>query len=325
MSRRRVGLALGLLAVTLVGGYLFVGSLIYDKVSLTEANCGGRWPANTPSDFTSEDLDTQPFRMPIYEAVRIASREPSISLHGLYIPATATPNAGTILIVHGHNVCVREPQELVAAGMAHRFGYAVLLIDLRNHGDSTIVNGRHAGGTNEYRDVLGAWDWLVTAKGVDPARIGLLGFSLGAATVIMAAGEEPRVAAVWEDSSYADLRVALRAELTRNGYPTFFEYAAYLAARVESGDDLLSLSPFGAMAKLHGRPLYIVHGTADSRLSTQYANDLAVAYRAGGGKVEPWIVDGSEHIKSILDHPGDYEQRLSTFFGTAIGQPPAGR
>ena len=44
--------------------------------------------------------------------------------------------------------------------MLHRAGFGVLLIDLRNHGASDIDNGRWAGGSKEFLDALGAWDWL---------------------------------------------------------------------------------------------------------------------------------------------------------------------
>jgi dipeptidyl aminopeptidase/acylaminoacyl peptidase len=46
-------------------------------------------------------------------------------------------------------------------------------------------------------DVLGAWDWLVNDKHISPQKIDLFGTSLGAATVMIAMGEEPRAAAVW--------------------------------------------------------------------------------------------------------------------------------
>ena len=84
--------------------------------------------------------------------------------------------------------------------------------------------------------------------------------------MLIATGEEPRVGAVWADSSYGDLDQAIQAELTRNGYPTFVRYGGYAMAWLRSGDDLLSLSPLGAVAKLDGRPIFITHGTADTRL-----------------------------------------------------------
>jgi dipeptidyl aminopeptidase/acylaminoacyl peptidase len=235
--------------------------------------------------------------------------------------ASRSTDAPAVVVVHGHDSCKREDRILLAAGLLRRHGFGVLLIDMRNHGDSTVQNARYAGGTKEYRDVLGAWDWLVSARGLSPQHIGLMGFSLGAATVLIATGEEQRVAATWEDSSYANVGEAVRAELARNGYPTWFEYAGYMAARFESSDDLTTLSPAGAMAKLHGRPVFITHGTADTRLSVAYASELADAIRAGGGTVDPWIVPGSGHVGAILDQTAEYERRLVAFFDSTIGTP----
>jgi fermentation-respiration switch protein FrsA (DUF1100 family) len=202
--------------------------------------------------------------------------------------------------------------------MLHRNGFSVLLIDLRDHGDSTREDGRFAGGTDEYRDVLGAWDWLRGEQGLPASSIGLLGISLGAATVLLAAGQEPEVAAVWEDSSYADLGAAIDAELTREGYPTLLAPGGVLMARVISGDDLVSYSPLDAVAMLDGRPLFITHGTNDSRLSVAYGHRLEEAVRAEGGIVESWYVEGAEHTEAMLNDPAGYEARLVGFFGPTL-------
>jgi dipeptidyl aminopeptidase/acylaminoacyl peptidase len=321
MTRRQLLLGIVVLAVALTAGYLVAGTRIYDMLSVAHPNCDGHWTGRTPASFSLDKVNAQPYRMPRYESATIPSRDAGISLSAWWIPSDAGATEPAVVIVHGLNSCKREDALLLAAGMLHRHGDSVLLFDLRNHGDSTIQNGRYAGGTKEYRDVLGAWDWLVNTKGLEPAHVGLMGFSLGAATALIATGEESRVAAMWEDSSYADLGAAIRAELARNGYPTWFEYAAYVAARVETGDDLTSLSPVRAVLKLHGRPLFITQGTADTRLSVQYATDLANAYRAAGGTVDPWIVPGSEHTAAILNHPVEYEQRLVAFFDRSIGPP----
>jgi dipeptidyl aminopeptidase/acylaminoacyl peptidase len=320
MTRRRLLLGVVLL-VALTAGYLVAGMGIYDELSVAHAKCEGAWADRTPSAFSIDRVDSRSFLMPRFEDVTIPSREAGISLSGWWVVSDARSDAPAVLIVHGLNSCKRSDDLLLAAGMLHRRGYSVLLIDFRNHGDSTVQNGRYAGGTKEYRDVLGAWDWLVGKRAIAPAHVGLMGFSLGAATALIAAGEEPRVAATWEDSGYADVGVAIRAELARNGYPTWFEYAAYAAARVETGDDLTTLSPERAVIRLHGRPLFITHGTADTRLSVQYASDLAAAYRAGGGTIDPWIVSGSEHVAAIVDHPAEYEERLVAFLDRTIGPP----
>ena len=87
-------------------------------------------------------------------------------------------------------------------------------------------------------------------------------------------------------------------------------------AWIRSGDDLLSLSPLQAVAKLDGRPIFITHGSADTRVSPSYAFDLAAAVRANGGTVEPWIVEGAEHTQAVVLDPAGYERRLDAFFAT---------
>ena len=136
---------------------------------------------------------------------------------------------------------------------------------------------------------------------------------------LIAAGEEPRVAAVWEDSSYADISVAIRAELQRNGYPIFLEWGGVTMARLLSGDDFASRSPLEAIRRMAGRPVFVTHGTADSRLSVDYARDLIAAAEADGAGIESWIVEGAEHVEGMFLRPDDYEARLVRFFSRALG------
>jgi uncharacterized protein len=317
--RRRTIVLVGVVCLAVaLGAYLYASSVVYDAISVTVADCGGRFQANTPAAFTSPGLDTTPYLMPQYEDVRFASRDPGIEISAWDVPAETLAPGPAVVLIHGHDSCKRDGQLLLAAGMLHRAGIAALLVDLRNHGDSTVVNGRFAGGTREYRDALAGWDWLVNARGFRPDRVGLYGQSLGAATALIATGEEPRVAAVWADSSYGDLDLAIQAELTRNRYPTFVRYGGYAMAWLRSGDDLLSLSPLGAVAKLDGRPIFITHGTADTRISSAYAADLAAVVRAHGGSVDPWMVEGAEHTQAIVLQPAEYDRRLLTFFQGAL-------
>ncbi len=262
MSRSRSLLAITMIAVPLLA-YAGASAVVWDKLTGVSTQCGGRWAENSPQAFEVPEvyeLDTKPWAMPAPVEVRIPSRDPGIEIAGWWLPAAADGGAEggakspTVIVVHGFSACRHDFAVLLPAGMLHRNGYSVLLIDLRDHGDSTREDGRFAGGTDEYRDVLGAWDWLRTEQGVPAPSIGLVGISLGAATVLLAAGQEPGVAAVWEDSSYADLRSAIDAELARSGYPTFLAGGGVLAARLISGDDLTSYSPLDAVARSTGAP-----------------------------------------------------------------------
>ncbi|MDQ2964484.1 MAG: alpha/beta hydrolase, partial [Chloroflexota bacterium] len=120
-------------------------------------------------------------------------------------------------------------------------------------------------------------------------------------------------------SSYADIQEAISAELIRDHRPTFLAPGGILMARLLSGDDLASLSPLGAVRKMGIRPLFITHGTVDTRVSVKYAHDLEEARRAVGGTVESWIVDGADHVDAMALHPEEYERRLVDFFSRALG------
>ena len=326
MSRGRALLLVILIAVPLAA-YGAASAVVWDKLTSVSTECGGRWAQNTPGAFEAPAeyaLDTSPWAMPAPEEVRIPSRDPGIEIAGWWLPAAPVAGEGpapAVVVVHGFTACRHDHAVLLPAGMLHRNGFSVLLIDLRDHGDSTREDGRFAGGTDEYRDVLGAWDWLRTEQGLPPASIGLLGISLGAATVLLATGQEPAVAAVWEDSSYADLGTAIDAELTREGYPTFLVPGGVLMARLISGDDLVSYSPLDAVGALDGRPLFITHGTSDERLSVAYGHTLEEAVRADGGNVESWYVEGAKHTEAMVTDPAGYEERLVAFFERTLARP----
>lgn len=323
-SRRRRWLirAAAALALVATASYSAASVYVYDQLSRADATCPGT-PPNDPTSFVVDDIDTTPYLMPAPRTVTFPARgDPDVTIHAWWEPA-ATLDAPTIILVHGLSGCKRSGTNLLAAGMLHRHGMAVLLIDFRNHGDSTVQDGRFAGGNDEYRDVLGAFDWL-RAQGVPAERVGLLGFSLGAATVMIAMGEDQDVGAVWADSSYADVRVAIRDELERNGYPTFLDVGGVLVGKLLTGDDIAARSPLEATAKLNGRPIFLTMGSDDERLDPRYLADLANGVRAAGGSVEPWQVQGAGHTEALTLVPDEYERRLVEFFESALGGIPPG-
>lgn len=314
-------LVLAALTTLAVGSaaYLAGAFVVYDRLTRVPGTCHPDLAANDPTRFTVTEppgFDAAPYYMPAPEVVTIPSRGGRVPLSGWFV-RSGVEDAPAVVVVHGHTACKRDTTVLLPAGMLHRQGYDVLLIDLRDHGDSGGDDGRYAGGTDEYLDVLGGWDWL-RDQGYAPERIGLAGISLGAATVLIAAGEEPAVAAVWADSSYAAIRVAVRAELARNGYPAVLEAGGLLMARLLAGTDLEARSPLQAVTELDGRPLAIVHGELDSRLSVDYGRELAAAAEAHGSPVEAWFVPGAEHVAAMFIHADEYERRLVAFFDTAL-------
>jgi uncharacterized protein len=324
VRRRRRWLVALIVAIVLIPSVAYgaASAYVYDQLSHADAKCPGT-DIQDPTSFSVDQIDTAPYLMPAPQTVSFPARgDAKVTIAAWWEPVAGV-DAPTVILVHGLNGCRRNGPNLLAAGMLHRHGIAVLLIDMRNHGDSTVEDGRFAGGNDEYLDVLGAFDWL-RAQGVPAPRIGLLGFSLGAATVMIAVGEEPQVAAVWADSSYADVREAIRDELSRNGYPTFLDVGGVLVGKLLTGDDIAARSPLEATAKLNGRPIFLTMGSADARLSPRYLDELAAGVRAAGGTVDPWLVQGAGHTQALRLYPAEYERRMVAFFGPALGGLPAG-
>ena len=307
----RAGWLIGLLVVTIVVAlvaYLGAAVIAYDRISRVEADCGGRFFGFTPAAWSTDRptghpeaaaLDPAPYLVTGYEEVLLPSRDPAIELHAWWLPSQAGPGAPVVVIIPGRGSCIRDPDSLLPAGMLHRRGYGVLLLDLRDHGGSTIEDGRYAGGTEEYRDVQGAVDWLVD-RGVGPGDIGVLGTSMGAATAIIAGGQDERIAAVWEDSSYADMERRIAEELEQQGYPRLLAPAAVLVARLVSGDDLASHTVAGELANLGGRHLFITHGADDRATYVAHATELDEAARSAGVLTDLWIVPGAGHTDAMF-------------------------
>jgi uncharacterized protein len=310
-------LAAAVVAVLLLG-YGAASVMVYDKLSHVTSVCsGGR---ADPASYTVPNVDTTPYVLPEPTITSFPSRgDTGVTIAASWFPARTGLDAPTVILSHGFTGCRFGPGDLLAAGMLHKHGIAVLMIDLRNHGDSTKVDMRFAGGVVEYHDVLGAWDWL-RAQGVPERRIGLLGFSLGAATTMIAMGQEPRIAAIWADSSYGDIGTAIRDELTRNGYPTMLEAGGVVAGKVLGGVDLESHSPLETTTLLHGRPIFLTHGLLDQRINVRSAYVLAESVAAHGQVAGLWIVPDAGHTQAMKLHPAEYEQRLAAFF-LALGNP----
>jgi dipeptidyl aminopeptidase/acylaminoacyl peptidase len=336
--RRLVVVVLGIVVAVGVVAYAGMSWMLFDAVSRVDAHCGffrdggQRFQEYTPAsfgtagvsdDFTAGGFDTAPYAMPDYEDVRFQSRD-GVNLAAWWVPGDR-PDSPAVILVHGKGSCRHDPVLLLPAGMLHRNGFAVLLVDLRDMGDSEVVDGRYSGGTQEYMDVLGAWDWL-RSRGLPAEKIGIVGESNGASTVVIAAGEEPGIVATWEDSGYSDTSTVIGEEVRYAGYPEILTVGGSLWARL-FGINLDEHRPIDAVAKIGERRLAIVHGISDDRVQPHHALDFARAREAavgkGGTDLVPWFVAGAEHVQAAFAAPEEYERRMLAFFSETIGDPRA--
>ncbi len=327
----------GLVAVVLVLAYAGVSYAVFDGMSTAKGGCWDSAKANTPEHFIVDAkwgaglADT--YQMPTPEDVVFHPRDATaadINLAAWWIPAdgVSAASAPAVVVVHGIMSCRREASVLVAAGMLHKGGYSVFVMDMRNHGDSGFsADRRIAGGSVEYLDVLGGWDW-VRSQGVPADRIGIVGFSLGSAVVLIAGGEEPAVRAVWADSSFTTTSQAmalfLHDQLTQQGSPLAAVSDTLMPGAVlwgrANGVDFLRFDPVTEIAKYQGRHLAFAHGADDPVLPASMATTNHDAAAAAGARVaDVFVVPGAGHTEADYADPAGYETRLNAFFAEALG------
>ena len=314
----------GALLLALVA-YFGIGYYIYDLFTTVHPRCGSVYMDGrrefTPSSFKGvyypeNNADVQPYLVKNFETVEFPARSDGNTISGWFIPS-ATPSDRVVIVVHGADVCRKNTTVLLSSGMLANNGFNVLSIDLRNHGDSAVVSKRFTAGVTEYRDVLGAFDWL-RKKGYAAENIGVLGISMGASTSINAFGEEPAISALWADSAFADIPTVLDDQLALNGMPLFFADAVLIVARLNGTNmDMDAISPIRSIQKSLGRPVAIVHGSKDEWVNVNSAYRL---YDATNKTADLWIIDGTRHAEGMFVYPGEYDKRLISFFGKTLGK-----
>ncbi len=293
--------------------YGVLGFVIYDGLSQIGDVCAQN-RVNRPDQFSCitncdawQTFDFSNYWMPDYEQVHFPSRD-GLELSGWFV--ATDPEAPAIVVVHGYQVCKYHHHSLAQAGALHRAGFNVLLFDQRDCGDSQIVDERSGYGSEEYLDALGAFDFLHDLGFADH-RIGMHGSSLGGAITLTAFAKEPRLQAIFLDSPLVDARAEF-AQYT--GLPDALFPGVEWAARIVSGDELLRHDPLDGIRRANGRAVSVVHGTRDKVVRASHTRLLLDVARQAGVDVDVWMPENVGHVSTLAAHPGEYEQRMQTFF-----------
>lgn len=294
--RRRVLWALLALIVAAAG--IILGISGYAASSLTQFE---RVPIeSTPSDFGLDHAD-----------VSFPSRD-GLILRGWWLEAG--DNNPVIVVVHGSEGNRAHPAERML-GIAKDLvshGYNILMFDMRGHGES---EGEHiSAGYYEKNDVLGAIDYI-KQRDIE-SKIGVLGFSMGAATSLMAVAESEEIGAVVADCAYADIVSIIESEFSkRSNLPKFFIPIILFITRNIYDVDFTAIIPEEAVREI-SVPVFIIHGEQDDMVPVQHAYRLKEASQNPESKL--WIVPEAQHGNSYLMRPTEYREQVTSFFDEAL-------
>jgi len=229
----------------------------------------------------------------------------------LHVPES-TPAPG-IIMCHGFTGHKAETHRLFvdAARDFTRNGLAVLRFDFRGSGDS---GGEFHEMTvsREIEDARAALDCLTARPEVDPARVGVLGLSLGGCVAACLAGTDERVCALvlWAATGHMERSFARLAPeftgdvLDMNGWPLGRGFL----------DDLPNIQPLTDVANYVG-PSLVVHGSNDETVPPSDASDYRLAL---GGRCRFHMVDGADHVFSTLRYRAEAIEVSRDFLVSAL-------
>jgi pimeloyl-ACP methyl ester carboxylesterase len=227
-----------------------------------------------------------------------------------YVPSR---NGAAVVLLHGSGST--RSSTLAHAAVLARHGYGVLLPDARGHGQST---GRAMDfGWNGDADVRAATAYLASPEaGVDAARIGAVGLSMGGEEALGALAGDQRLRAVVAEGVTGRVAADLAWLPDRYGWrgrvQELLEAAHTRVAAVLSG--LEPPAPLSSALAVSRAPVLLV--TAGERPDEGYA---AVHLRAvAPGRVQVWSVAGAGHAAGLATRPGEWEQRVAGFLDEAL-------
>lgn len=195
-------------------------------------------------------------------------------LFAWYAPAIATvPGERSPAIVLLHGWGGNAGHMLPLAARLHAAGYAVLLLDARNHGRSE--EDRFSSMPRFAEDLGCALDWLNLQTETDPRRIAVIGHSVGAAAALLSASRRTDIAAVVSIAAFAHPESIMRRFLATKRIP-FLPFGWYALRYVERviGHRFSAIAPENTI-RCARCPILLVHGTEDETVPASDAEHLA--------------------------------------------------
>lgn len=171
------------------------------------------------------------------------------------------PNAPVEIMFHGYRGSAERD---LSGGVQRSFslGHSALIVDQRCSGKSggKVITF----GIREHRDAL-AWAWFAYEKLGAQTPVILTGISMGASTVVTAAGKElpSNVVGVLADCGFSSAKDIIQTVIKKMGLPPKLAYPfVKLGAWLFGGFDLEEITPVEALQNCKV-PVIFFHGEAD--------------------------------------------------------------
>ena len=268
-----------------------------------------KWVGYDLSDWWLQDYPYDSARIQVADKVELAA---------WWIDAKNPDSNKTVMVTHGIGTSKQDFNTLLPAAMLVKNGFNVLLVDQRDAGESTCVDGRHSAGQEESSDFAVVADWLIANKGLSAKSIGMFGVSGGAIAASLLPAKSDNVSAFAMEGTIFDFNAAATQEVEFQGFPGFLWQFALIAARVFHGTDLSETSVKDSIDSMGDRPMLILHGEIDQRLPYQSSVDFYNYAKSVGVDIELEGFANADHTEGMLTETDRYAQALTKFFDRSL-------
>lgn len=234
----------------------------------------------------------------VYQTVSIPGVR-NKQLFGWYIPAPDNARAPAVAVLHGWGS--NAEMMLPVAVPLNQVGYAVLLFDARCHGRSDDDN--FASLPRFAEDLDCALAWLVQQPGVDAANIAVLGHSVGAGAVLLAASRRKDIAAVISVAAFSHPASMMRRFLAARHVP-YMPLGWYVMRYVQRiiGHRFDAIAPRHTITQIRC-PVLLVHGSDDTIIPVSEAREIHAQRRSDA--VQLLILPGEHDSSAELERHAD--------------------
>ncbi|MEA3439903.1 MAG: alpha/beta fold hydrolase [Chloroflexota bacterium] len=220
-----------------------------------------------------------------YEEVAFPTND-NLMLRGWFFPSR-NKNAPAVLYAPATSRDQRSGISLVQP--LHEAGYHVLLFSYRGHGDSDGNRFGFTYGADESKDVDAAVKYLSDTRGI--RKIGAIGHSAGAVSIIISAARNPKIDAVVAAAPFPSME-----EIWQNNRPSLMPSPLYdftmWVSEMRKGFSRHQVRPKDGIPDISPRPVLLIHGTNDKRIPVE---QVLYLYNLANQPKALWLVDGASH------------------------------
>jgi len=244
------------------------------------------------------------------EVISVRLPHDIVTVHCWEIQTGAVDNPWIILL-HGRGR--NRSAVLKYAPWLHSAGFNLFLFDFPGHGESGF--SPITLGAFEKESVKAAVHHLAT-RGAK--RIGVMGISMGGASGILAAAEDPRIATVIADSVYSSF-VGIVADRAWADYhipkfPLVYTVSGYAGLMYRFNPFVVDIG--NAANAVSPRPMLFIHSETDGYIPIKHMETIQKAIKEKAEKyknIEFWTFRSAKHDSVFDVTPQEYKKRVLDF------------